>query len=835
MASGLLIERRMSHDIPTESHYFWLSSAQGLLPTEEILRECDIFHELPAVTCNSKFVELLVSFATFVQKTGKFKFQVSTIGKYLSGEKCKRIIDHFFERGDVDLRDFFIDARSFKNAVLTKVTDKEELVGKAEEFRILSPHDVVVKGHYLKSIAHVLKVESGESRWFRREGPLAADFDGGMIYCRHKTLAGIKEMLINNHFSFLMGEPASGKTVLVRQVGYELSQQEKKVVYWFDGALERGFDKDQLIKEINGLRGIFIIENVHLETPKYQRVLYSINHKAHRHVLFTARPSFEYAENKKDRLFSELECIRLDSSGAVDDIIGHFAAHHPRVRWTEEVLESIRRVCGRSLWLVSYALKGFINSEDRGDPLSWMEDGVTKDLEDLERQNTALPEVMVALSPLSHFEVLTDESYLRNVLAFDQSELQGLVYSGDIMRQDTKSGHVRYGLPHSSLARLYWTYGAKYRIRRGILDYDDFIYRYITSNVSNGLEALTSCDTSTEDTVIARLHSEDNLTEIVQNEQSMEAIRWAICHIRKHHDYHENSVWLSDDLLGVLAKKILLTNDLYNAAHCLHEILLVSKTAGPRLWNLLRLDALARKITVTDDFYGAYMFLLTVSFLPGDTSREFCRMINLNDLYRKFEQSADFSGICSFIRGFLKCDKERGYELWGLLNVRELARKMGTASDTPLAFRSILALFMGEPEMGTQLWDFVDKANLAAMVSTREDLRSVHQVIGCVRQMSKVLAQEFCGLLDLRELAARFSETSRLTFLETCINWIHEIDNGLATRLCSLLDLKKIVFTLSQKDENYRYSVLDTIDRVDNNVSNELRALLAANFSRQNQ
>jgi len=835
MASGLLIERQMSRDAPTEKNYYWLSAAQGLVPTEEIISECDIFHELSPGTCNVKFVELIVTFATFVHKTGKLKFEVSTIRKYLSGEKCQRIIDHFFERGDVKLRDFFIDAPTFKDVVLAKVTNDEELVGKAEEFYVLSPHDVVVTGHYLKPIAHVLNVGLGKSRWFRREGPIAADFDDGKIYRRHRTLARIREMLLSNHFSFLVGESATGKTVLVKQIGYELSQQENKVVYWFDGALERGFDKDQLIKEINGLSGIFIIENVHLETPKYQRVLYSINPKTHRHVLFTARPSFEYAENKKDRLFSELEHVKLDSSGAVNNIIEHFAVHHPRVHWTKEVQESIKRVCGRSLWLVSYALKGYVDADGCGDTQSWMEEGVKQDLEELERLDTAFPEVMVALSPLSHCEVLTDEFYLRNVLSFDQSELQNLVYSGDITRQDIKNGHVRYGLPHSALARLYWTHGAKYRIRRGIPDYDDFIYSYITSNVANGLEALTSCNQNTEAAVIARIHSAGNVADIVQNEQSMEAIKWAIRHIRKHHDYCENNVWLSDDLLGVLAKKIHSTNDLYNAADCLHAIQLVNKTAGPRLWNLLRLDTLAKKITVTDDFYGAYMFLLIVSFFPDDTSREFCRMINLNDLYRKFKQSADFSGICSFILGFLECDKERGYELWGLLNVRELARKMGTVSDIPLAFRSICALFMREPEMGNQLWSFVDKANLAAVISTREDLQWVYPDIGCVLQMNKTLAQDFCGLLELRELAARLSETPRLTLLLSCIDVIHQIDNGIATRLCSLLDPQKIACTLRQKDEDYRHWVLDAIGRVDDNVSNELRALLAINCGRQNQ
>ncbi|MFC1792435.1 hypothetical protein ACFL3Q_02480, partial [Planctomycetota bacterium] len=337
MTSGLLIERQMSRDAPVEKKYFWLSSAEGLAPTTEILNACKGVHELVEGQCNSRFMDLLVRFTTFVDQRGKLQVAMNALGKYLRGEKYQRIIDHFFERGDVTLREFFINARLFKDAVITKVASQEQLFGKAEEFRILSPHDIVGTGHYLKSIAHVLKVGSSESRWFRREGPLAVDFDCGMVFYRHKTLNEIKKMLTSNHFSLLVGEPASGKTVLVRQAGYDLFKQEKKVVYYFDGALERGFDKYQLIREINGLRGIFIIENIHLETPKYQRVLYSINPNENRHVLFTARPSFEHTEHKKDRKFSELEHVKVDSFEVVDQIIGYFASHHPKLDWTDHM------------------------------------------------------------------------------------------------------------------------------------------------------------------------------------------------------------------------------------------------------------------------------------------------------------------------------------------------------------------------------------------------------------------------------------------------------------------------------------------------------------------
>ncbi|MHA1950313.1 MAG: hypothetical protein ACW987_10600 [Candidatus Thorarchaeota archaeon] len=667
--------------------------------------------------------------------------------------------------------------------------------------------------------------EKIEPKWFRKTGPIAADYINDRVYYRKELLKGLRSLVSNNSFSMLEGIAATGKTVLARQLGYEFYDKDKVSVYYFDSGLERDFDMNELVNEINSTAGVFILENVHLETRKIQRLCSKVRRHKNRNILFTTRPSFRENLNKEDVGLDEIESIYLEPFDQVDEIIEHFASHHTNVSWSEQVRDLIKDVSARSFWLLSYALKGHVDGDGKGSPRTWVAKGARNDLRELEKLECSFPEVLVSLSPLYQSEVLTEESFLRENLGFEHKTLQRLVCRGDITQQDNKDGYVLYGLPHSALASLYWEFGGKCKIRRRISEYEDFVYEYVTSKVTNGLEALTSCNPETQEKVTLCLIEECRVAEIVENEQSMEAIFWAIYHMSH---CHENRDWLTSSLLEVLASKIQSTDDLYHAADCLHTILNVDRGSFGKLWASLELDALARALTTTGHFYGAYKLLLTVSCVETRVSRAFCQMINLDDLLRAFRRSTDFAGICSFIRGLFLCDKNQAYELWSLLDARELAGKMSTASDVFMALKSLCSLFRMDPKIGNQLWSFVDKRDLATTLCTREDVQYIGAAITYVLETDKNIAQELCKLFDLRELAGRLSDTPLLTLLEECIDVIYQIDSDISKNLCSFLDLKKLAITLNQKNEDYVHSVLDTIDKANRKVGNELRKLLAA-------
>jgi hypothetical protein len=505
---GLLVKRQLTNDQPEEQRYFWFRDADGLAPTQEIKLACEQCHELSNSVYEKRLIKELVDYASILDQTGNLTPVKSVAGKYYDAKGYQGLVNHFFERVDSHLGKFFVDADTFKTAVLAKVRGKDEIVSRAVEFGVRSPHNIPQGDlYYLKPIEHVLMAGTNEPpKWFRKQGPIAVDFDDGRVYRRAELLDGLKNLVLSNQFSILDGISATGKTVLVRQLGYELRKEKELVIYYFDCALDRDFERSKLVREINIAKGLIILENIHLETQKFQRVVACIETDAHRHVLLTARPSFRQVEDEKDTLLSTISTLELEPFNQVDRILEHYASHYPGLAWTLEDRESINRVSRKSFWLLAYALEGYVRANGEGDPMNWLVHGVHSDLTELEKLDPSYPEVLVSLSPLYRSEVLMEEFYLTKVLGFSQTTLSQLVYRDEItVQRDRKEGYVFYGLPHSALAEAYWEHGKIYRRRRGLPEYREYIYEYARSNVPNGLESILFAEMDAQKSVLSWL------------------------------------------------------------------------------------------------------------------------------------------------------------------------------------------------------------------------------------------------------------------------------------------------------------------------------------------
>ena len=62
----------------------------------------------------------------------------------------------------------------------------------------------------------------------------------------------------------LMGKSDTGKTVLVRNLAWELNKTEEHEIYHFSCNVNRDFDHARLAARINGMKGIIIIRTGNL-------------------------------------------------------------------------------------------------------------------------------------------------------------------------------------------------------------------------------------------------------------------------------------------------------------------------------------------------------------------------------------------------------------------------------------------------------------------------------------------------------------------------------------------------------------------------------------------
>ena len=107
-------------------------------------------------------------------------------------------------------------------------------IGRQEALQILdddqsTERSVTLK--YLRSMKEVLRWDDKDSKakWFRKTGPIAVDFLEEKVCPRPKTLEHLNEHIFGNEISILEGEAGSGKSVLVRQLTYNLIKKDNNL------------------------------------------------------------------------------------------------------------------------------------------------------------------------------------------------------------------------------------------------------------------------------------------------------------------------------------------------------------------------------------------------------------------------------------------------------------------------------------------------------------------------------------------------------------------------------------------------------------------------------
>jgi hypothetical protein len=381
------------------------------------------------------------------------------------------------------------------------------------------------KFKYFRPIKEVLCLNEETPEWFRNTGPVAVDFKNGYVLERKTLLDELNTLMLNNKISILEGNAGTGKSVLIRNYAFNAIEKERnKRIYYYSFKEDLAIDSfPDFLSILSNIDGLVIIEDVHLATQEMQNIVDRLYYKNDCHILLTAHRSFrDNLLEGRPKTLNELHCLRLNSennsiytedTGKLIDLY----AEKQCLQWTDEIKHAIRKVSNGDFWLLSYALKGCTGE---GNPISWIKDGVMQDLQDVENNRVykCKSEILLALSPLYMSEVLTAQPFLVKELGYERKEIDKLITIGKVIKHKI-DGEIFYGLSHSSIAMVYWRYGDEYRKCLKYSDYEDFIYNYAISGVSNGLTASIKTDKKTRNWLFNQLVSKGKMFEIIEKEK----------------------------------------------------------------------------------------------------------------------------------------------------------------------------------------------------------------------------------------------------------------------------------------------------------------------------
>ena len=394
--------------------------------------------------------------------------------------------------------------------------------------------------YYLRRIEEILALypeneDEKIPRWFRSTGCIAADLNGGTVIRRNADLDKLQKCINQETVTVLVGDEASGKSVIARQLGLESQKNSDfEEIYMLEMSAYERIDGAILASEFSDIHGLVIIDDAHLN-PRLVSSLYNkLKSSKILHILIVTRPSiWDALDHRYDKLSKEEirdKAVKLDSVDIGNLIIKEFSSKRGLEDWQTEAILTYNHKSKGHLWFISYALEGALTSSGTGDVKSWIAEGVHLDLHWMERKmegaNPDFPEICVAISSIYIHEIPVAEPFLTKSLDFTVNTLNSLCQKGYILRIE-KDDEIYYTLPHSSIAQAYWDSSGMYKKRLGLYNDEDAFYQYAISNVCNGLSLIMSLEQNKCNSILERMKKEDILFPMIEMEKSAAAIaKW---------------------------------------------------------------------------------------------------------------------------------------------------------------------------------------------------------------------------------------------------------------------------------------------------------------------
>ena len=648
---------------------------------------------------------------------------------------------------------------------------------------------------YLRRVEDVLQmyddaIERDRAQWFRRTGPLAIDFDEGTFFYRRKKLAQLKSLVMNKRVAILEGYAATGKTVLALHLAYELCGTPKTKVYYFDCDKERDFDKSRLLSDIRSVKDVIIIENIHLAPDKFQQVYSAFKYDKKRYFLFTYRSPLQLHLDSKSEDLTKVSPLHLEPFEDADGLIDEFLHSHSESPLSPELRQQIKDVSSNSLWLLAYALIGYVETNGRGEPKSWILDSVTKDLQDLENFSVDYPEALIAIAALYRDDLLMAEKYLVNNLGFSTAILNDLARQGELVRQETSTGHILYGLPHTALAKAYWECGNKYKLRRNIPECEDLVYEYVSSGAPNGLCVLVQTEQEIRERVVARVEREGKLVNAISNEQSTGAIdSW----LRRAH----NASIAKDDILTILAHKIEEHECAVYIPEMLRNICLSGKEIWKRFCSKLDCEKLVNRMANTNGLVWAGLTIFENFKYSEPMMQKLYSNVNFEDIVQELNQTKDAWTIGRCVSAIYRVDPKAHAKLSQSLNWQNLADMLCDPGHLWSTGRCIEEIMYANPNAAKRLCGLMSPEELVkALDNCSEVLTSRGQVIATIYQANHAFGERLWRAY--REKFGR--HISRMKDPTSAVNSLRAVGLAspkMAREILGFLKRKKLANTLS--------------------------------------
>jgi len=597
----------------------------------------------------------------------------------------------------------------------------------------------------LRIEAFLEKGKGSTPKFFRPSGPQWVDFKEGFIVER-KEVAEIIEKFKHTDLIILMGLPASGKSVILRNLGFRLAN-ERKDVYIIE---LKGIPP--AIEEFSKLRsGYLFIDDAHLNLAYIDTVVRKIAGNVK--ILISTRDIEARIGPTSSLKISEhfKQAFKIESQDVAGDIIQRFEEKKVVKIAEWELAED-------NLWILAWQLEAYEKSRGQN-----IDDAVSMTIMDYVREDLGFSygeDIFLFLSVFFRYEIPLRKEFIEE-LAENSETIEKLVKLDEI-NKISKDGFEYLAMHHSEVAEVFVRAFKRYegfghRIKEKIgTDWDeklfhlymqrfpdelvDIIFGLITSG--GGIFNPPGEDDENPRSIFAKSilkKSFDKFVALMNKEIDIEKIGSCIQGISLMDD-DKITRKLIESLNRIdLKEKIEKEANIVKIGRCISDIAYADKTLSSWLLNNIRIIRLADKIDTESDIFKIYLCIQGIYSSDVAATGRLFEGLDLENLENKMQDGNDISAIghCIATIANINEGKEAAYKLIPILK-----NKMELETNIDELTGCVSAISYINKEFANNLVGRLDFKNLNSKIKLTDDIGIMNRRIVEIAAANRKVAQD---------------------------------------------------------------------------------------------
>jgi hypothetical protein len=678
----------------------------------------------------------------------------------------------------------------------------------------------------LPTIEAVLdKEDSRAPEFFRRAGPAWVDFQEGYVYERPEV-ADVIQRLKQEDFVAIKGGPASGKSSVLRNVGYRLAVDGADVLF-----LELKTLPVNEASEISKIRhGFIFVDDVHLNLGFVESLL--LNRPNAKIVVVCRNIDLRklYGPTTEYKLTEYLDnAVMIRAANAADQILERFEEKRGPI--PHELRSALTT---NDLWVMAWQLKS-IASNGRMDEASVLKT-VKQYVENI--KGCPRPEsVLLLASAFFQHETAVRKPFLDSFS--EEGAVKSLETQGELVVV-VSGGRDYVVLHHSEVAAVYQRafqyfedFGANTK-RAIVRRFEDYFGRQnsaastLTAKLLNIYvreypTEITNLATVLQDSVLASEIVRNNWDDILaglEQETAIERIGHCVGAIRATNGHSAKAI-VQGLNLDNLVEKIEQERSLGATGKLLFSLTMADRPTARHVVGRLSIDGLVRRIDEEPDLRAIRWCVFAMTIANGDIAKRVVERLDLPTIVRKIDEEVDVHLVGYLVGTIAGANRGSGIKVLKRLDVRKLVEKTVKAETADAIWWGTLTVRLADEGAAKTILETLGPAKLMEKIQKEHDVRQIGKWFELAIRSSIDIASRVAEGSNRNELVQRLEQEEDAYPVGECLARIHRANASVATEIAGLLDIARLAGKVeNEADVSRTRAILNDIAEADAQVAN---------------